>query len=78
MLIDTITSRSNPFVKRFVAAREGRDRHVIFIEGVRLVEEALHSHIVFEAIAYSPRLCDTRAAHNCSPTCNRSPAGAPC
>jgi TrmH family RNA methyltransferase len=59
MLIDTITSRSNPFVKRFVAAREGRDRHVIFIEGVRLVEEALHSHIVFEAIAYSPRLCDT-------------------
>ncbi len=59
MLIDTITSRSNPFVKRFVAAREGRDRHVIFIEGVRLVEEALRSHIVFEAIAYSPRLCDT-------------------
>jgi len=59
MLIDTITSRSNPFVKRFVAAREGRDRHVIFIEGVRLVEEALCSHIVFEAIAYSPRLCDT-------------------
>ncbi|MGQ9898319.1 MAG: TrmH family RNA methyltransferase [Acidobacteriota bacterium] len=59
MLTDTITSRNNPFVKHFIAAREGRQRHLIFIEGMRLVEEALRSHIVIEAIAYSPRLCDT-------------------
>lgn len=59
MLTDTITSRNNPFVKRLIAAREGRDRQFMFIEGVRLVEEALHSHISIEALAYSPRLCDT-------------------
>ncbi len=59
MLTDTITSRNNPLIKRFLAAREGRHRHVIFIEGVRLVEEALRSKIVFEAVAYTPRLYET-------------------
>ncbi len=59
MLIETIASRSNPFVKRFVAARAGRERQVMFIEGARLVEEALRSQVKLEAVAYSARLRDT-------------------
>ncbi|MFQ3580275.1 MAG: RNA methyltransferase [Chloracidobacterium sp.] len=59
MLIETITSRSNPLVKRFIAAREGRDRQTMFIEGIRLVEEAVSSAIKLEALAYSPRLPET-------------------
>ncbi|OYT71449.1 MAG: RNA methyltransferase [Chloracidobacterium sp. CP2_5A] len=58
MLVETIASRSNPFVKRFVAARAGRERQVIFIEGARLVEEALRSRVKLEAVAYSPRFRD--------------------
>ncbi|MCS7079088.1 MAG: RNA methyltransferase [Chloracidobacterium sp.] len=59
MLIETITSRNNPLVKRFLAARDGRERRVVFIEGIRLVEEALRSALPLEAVAYSPRLSET-------------------
>ncbi len=59
MLVETITSRNNPLVKRLLAVRDGRERRAIFIEGIRLVEEALRSGVHLEAIAYSPRLSAT-------------------
>lgn len=59
MLIETITSRNNPLVKRLLAARDGRERRVVFIEGVRLVEEALRHALPLEAVAYSPSLAET-------------------
>lgn len=56
MLVDTVTSRQNPLVKRFKAVRQGRKRHLVFIEGVRLVEEAIKSRLHFEVVAFSDRL----------------------
>ncbi|MEW6731537.1 MAG: RNA methyltransferase [Acidobacteriota bacterium] len=56
MIIDKITSRQNPLVKRLRAIREGRERHLIFIEGVRLVEEAIRAKLYIEAVAYTERL----------------------
>lgn len=59
MLIETVISRQNPLVKRFIAARLGRERRLLFVEGVRLVEEAVRSGLGVEAVAYGHRLLDT-------------------
>lgn len=59
MLIETITSRQNPFVKRLISARQGRERHMLFVEGIRLVEDLLNTSLHVDAIAYSPVLHDT-------------------
>lgn len=56
MIIDKITSRQNPLVKRFRAVREGQERHLLFIEGIRLLEEAIEAGLHFEAVAFSDRL----------------------
>lgn len=56
MLVDTVTSRQNPLVKRFRAVKQGRERHLVFIEGVRLLEEAIKSKLHFELVAFSDRL----------------------
>ena len=56
MLVEKITSRQNPLIKRFRRVRTGVERGFVLIEGVRLVEEALSSGIRFESIAYSPAL----------------------
>lgn len=56
MIIDKVTSRQNPLVKRFRSVRQGRERHLILIEGVRLMEEAVAAGLHFEIIAYSERL----------------------
>ncbi|HEU4386380.1 MAG TPA: RNA methyltransferase [Blastocatellia bacterium] len=56
MLVEKITSRQNPLVKRFRQVRDGAQRHHIFLEGVRLVEEALSAGAHFEIVAYSPEL----------------------
>jgi TrmH family RNA methyltransferase len=53
MLVEKITSRQNPLVKRFRLARSGDERGLLFIEGVRLVEEALRSGLRFESIAFT-------------------------
>ena len=53
MLIEKITSRHNPLVKRFRAVRAGAEHQFVFLEGVRLIEEALRSGVRFESIAFS-------------------------
>ncbi len=58
-----ITSRKNPFVQKARAAREGRERELIFVEGLRLCEEAAAARLGFEFALYDPLLeGDERAA----------------
>jgi len=59
MLVEKITSRQNPLVKRFRRARAGAERQFVFVEGIRLVEEALSAGVHFESIAYSSQLEST-------------------
>jgi TrmH family RNA methyltransferase len=56
MTSDTITSRKNPLAQRARAVRDGRERELVFVEGVRLVEEALRASVVFEAVLYTRSL----------------------
>lgn len=60
---ETITSRKNPLVRRAREVRDGRDKELIFVEGVRLCEEAARASLDFEAVLYTPALeCDGRGA----------------
>lgn len=43
-----ITSRKNPLVQRARAARVGREKEIVFVEGIRLGEEALRAGVSFE------------------------------
>ena len=56
MLVEKITSRQNPLVKRFRRVRMGVERYHVFIEGVRLVEDALGAGAHFESVAYTAAL----------------------
>jgi TrmH family RNA methyltransferase len=56
MLVEKITSRQNPLVKRFRRVRAGTERGFLFLEGVRLVEEALASGLHFETVAFAHTL----------------------
>ena len=57
-MADVITSRKNQFAQRARAVREGRERESVFVEGVRLCEEALRASVVFEAVLYTRSLAD--------------------
>ncbi|MBV9926894.1 MAG: RNA methyltransferase [Acidobacteria bacterium] len=57
-MADIITSRKNQFAQRARAVREGRERELVFVEGVRLCEEALRASVVFEAVLYTRGLSD--------------------
>jgi TrmH family RNA methyltransferase len=59
MLVEKITSRQNPLVKRFRRVRSGAEAHLILLEGVRLVEEALDSGAHFESVAFTSDLEST-------------------
>lgn len=59
MLIDKITSRQNPLIKKFRDVRQGHERHLLLIEGIRLMEEAISSELHFEVIAYTDQLHKT-------------------
>jgi len=56
MLVEKITSRQNPLVKRFRRVRAGSERHHIFLEGVRLIEEAIAAGAHFETVAFTAAL----------------------
>ena len=56
MLVEKIASRQNPLVKRLRRVRAGDERHLVFVEGVRLIEEALAAGAHFEAVAYTTSL----------------------
>lgn len=53
-----LTSRDNPLVKRARAVRDGKIRGLIFIEGVRLSEEAARSALNIEDVLYTERLAE--------------------
>jgi TrmH family RNA methyltransferase len=57
-MADIITSRKNQFAQRARAVREGRERELVFVEGVRLCEEALRASVVFEAVLYTRGLAE--------------------
>lgn len=51
-----ITSRDNPLLRRARAVRDGKIIETIFVEGLRLCEEALDSRLSIEAIIYSEEI----------------------
>jgi TrmH family RNA methyltransferase len=60
---DAITSRKNPLALRVRAVRDGRDAGSVFVEGVRLCEDALSARVAFELGLYTQALAeDVRGA----------------
>jgi TrmH family RNA methyltransferase len=53
---EVISSRSNTLVREARAVREGKERAFIFIEGVRLCEEALRSSLPVVDVLYTEKL----------------------
>jgi TrmH family RNA methyltransferase len=63
MTKEALTSRKNPLVQRARATRDGRERGLVFVEGVRLCEEALRARVGFELALYTRALAeDARGA----------------
>ena len=56
MLVEKITSRQNPLVKRFRRVRTGAEHHLLFLEGTRLIEDAIKAGVHFESIAFTSAL----------------------
>jgi tRNA G18 (ribose-2'-O)-methylase SpoU len=48
-----ITSRDNSLLRLARAVRDGKDESLIFVEGLRLCEEALNSGLKIHAVIYS-------------------------
>lgn len=51
-----ITSRDNSLLRRARAVRDSKDNESIFVEGLRLCEEAVRSNLKIEAVIYSDRI----------------------
>jgi len=51
-----ITSRDNSLLQRARAVRDGKAEQSIFVEGLRLCEEALRSGLEVEAVIYSEQI----------------------
>lgn len=56
MLVEKITSRHNPLVKRFRRVRAMGERQHVFLEGVRLMEDAINAGARFESVAFTAEL----------------------
>ena len=54
----TITSRDNALLKLVRSARDGKTNELIFVEGLRLGEEALRSSLDIEAVIYSSEIAE--------------------
>ena len=57
-----VTSRDNSLLRRVRAVRDGRDDESIYVEGLRLCEEALFSNLKIEAVIYSEELARKQRA----------------
>jgi TrmH family RNA methyltransferase len=57
-----ITSRDNSLLREARAVRDGRIEELIFIEGLRLAEEALRSSLTIETVIVSDRLAQKEKA----------------
>ncbi|MBA3713216.1 MAG: RNA methyltransferase [Pyrinomonadaceae bacterium] len=56
---ETINSRDNSLLKRARAARDGRESELIFLEGLRLCEEAVRvSSLTIDAVLFTKKLFD--------------------
>src|SRR5215213_7289961 len=55
-MIDTITSRDNSLLRQARAVRDGKIDELIFVEGLRLCEEAQRSKLKIEAVIVSEEL----------------------
>ena len=51
-----ITSRQNPIAQRARATRAGRVENLIFVEGLRLCEEAARSRLNVESVLYTEKI----------------------
>jgi TrmH family RNA methyltransferase len=59
MLVEKITSRQNPLVKRFRRVRAIGERQHVFLEGVRLIEDAIIAGARLESVAFTSELEST-------------------
>lgn len=50
MSVETITSRKNPLFQLARAVRDGKEKGLIFVEGIRLCEEAAHAGLKIETV----------------------------
>jgi RNA methyltransferase, TrmH family len=55
-MIDTITSRDNSLLRQARAVRDGKIDELIYVEGLRLCEEAQRSNLEIEAVIVSEEL----------------------
>jgi TrmH family RNA methyltransferase len=53
-----ITSRDNSLLRQARSVRDGKTKDLIFVEGLRLCEEAFRSKLSIEAIIYSKQLAE--------------------
>ena len=53
-----ITSRDNSLLREARAVRDGKFDHLIFVEGLRLCEEALQSGLRIQAVIYSDEIAE--------------------
>jgi TrmH family RNA methyltransferase len=60
----TITSRDNSLLRQARAVRDGKIEELIFIEGLRLAEEALRSNLNIEAVIVSQELAQKEKAES--------------
>jgi len=70
-----ISSRDNPLLRQARSVRDGKTDGLIFVEGLRLAEEALNSGLEIEAVIYSDEISEKeRAARfldSVASVCNR-------
>jgi TrmH family RNA methyltransferase len=70
-----ITSRDNALLRQARSVRDGKTDALIFVEGLRLAEEALHSGLEIEAVIYSDEIGEKERAarflEEVTPVCDR-------
>ncbi len=57
-----IVSRDNSLLRQARAVRDGKDETLIFVEGLRLCEEALRSDLTIHAVVYSNEIAQKERA----------------
>jgi TrmH family RNA methyltransferase len=62
MNAEVITSRENPLIRHVRAVRDGRVQDQIFVEGMRLCEEALTSGLAIHAVVFSDEIARKQKA----------------
>lgn len=62
--MQTITSRDNSLLRQARAVRDGKDQDLIFIEGLRLSEEALRSGLTIASVIVSDELAEKEKARD--------------